>query len=870
MIPEGTQFCSECGTRIESPKSAPKCAYCGAELKATSKFCPKCGRSVATAPVTTYRPVPTPAKQIPPQKAKKIKPLAVIIPVIAVVLSASILVTGLVVPGWMKPSNGGNSGGTDYGESPFSGSGKMDDVTPEQISNMSDEEFDAYLNTLTPFGESTWVPSGDQPVVTTVSNDNLTVRTQSGVSVELTDYILVAGETAQLSVVNSGTLTAVNDEWQIEVYDITLGDRHELYDFVTIRLSYDDSFAEAGQRAEDCVGVRCYNIATKCWEPVLYSVDTARHELIVETDHFSSYGVVTIKNIGLRNTYLTEATATSGGPVSLEVAQYALQKFAQNDDSSMKVVGAAIFGEVIEYSNDMMNLSSAAGLIDALKLGAAGEELLSSLSAIKSVNESAIGTFLNKRIYSGSLSSMAGKCFTKLGQAATLVKLTSQLINRITTGQELSAEEFYGVWKDIAFFAASFSTGAVVPIFAGACWALDYCLNWMKSEAVDARRSTYADLYYYYNEKYTGTSLSGGSNRPGRSVKDWRQWIINFIEDPQNKNILTTEDGLQKALKDEIESYAGDFWKLGPADIQSLAKDAGMPASLSDASAQEIEKITKEYIKDLYRHLYPVMTSVSVYCYKKAEKELAQSEQAVRNFYNEAIYVNVIEEPEYNEDDEAEYLYAGCKAMFGDLNDVAKKEDWVFTLDENGYANEHFSLISHLLVGSPDKIYIYEKDVDPIKDTDAKPIATATFTVTEGFSAYAYLKHAEDSANTIPWDGSFFGTTIPAPDGRDMVCEYTIKEDSYHEGHYNITVRIDGFTWEEFVAYCKKIQALPGWQVWSNEDVEHFPDQPYENGIVYFTGAYGNIKRLNLRFNGPKYVESKVIPSFSIFAFDDF
>ena len=154
---DDARFCPKCGTSVtEQPKPEPsKCAYCGAELKATSKFCSKCGRTVITPIVKTAPTVqnetmshmqqqaaqcgvkaatpinnavyarqqlqpqtrqgyqqppqypPQYQLQYQPQAAKKrLRPLAVIIPVVAVVLAAAILFTGLVAPGWMKGAGG--------------------------------------------------------------------------------------------------------------------------------------------------------------------------------------------------------------------------------------------------------------------------------------------------------------------------------------------------------------------------------------------------------------------------------------------------------------------------------------------------------------------------------------------------------------------------------------------------------------------------------------------------------------------------------------------------------------------------------------------------------------------------------------------
>ena len=121
-------------------------------------------------------------------------------------------------------------------------------------------------------------------------------------------------------------------------------------------------------------------------------------------------------------------------------------------------------------------------------------------------------------------------------------------------------------------------------------------------------------------------------------------------------------------------------------------------------------------------------------------------------------------------------------------------------------------------------------------------------------------KTAEDGRNMLPWNGTINGVTLPAPAGRTKVCEYKVKDDA-------VTIRIDGMEWKEFVAYCKVLEALPGWTKSKRETVAKLPEKPRDNGIVYFTGALEGLPRVNVRFNGEKYCAKRKLANFSIFVF---
>ena len=117
--------------------------------------------------------------------------------------------------------------------------------------------------------------------------------------------------------------------------------------------------------------------------------------------------------------------------------------------------------------------------------------------------------------------------------------------------------------------------------------------------------------------------------------------------------------------------------------------------------------------------------------------------------------------------------------------------------------------------------------------------------------------------NPIPWNGNFFGVTLPAPEGRNAVCEHTVKNDA-------VTVRIDGMSWDEFVNYCKTLEKLSGWRIINEEGSARFPAGPRPKGTVYFTGAYGKLQRINVRYMGDGLAKQHNRPNFMMFVFETF
>ncbi|MBQ9428910.1 MAG: zinc ribbon domain-containing protein, partial [Clostridia bacterium] len=189
------------------------CQNCGAPLSEGTKFCPNCGAGVsAPAPQPQpQRPVygqpQQPAYQQPqqpvyqqPQQPKKKKGSAgkALIPILSVLLVVCILVTGFVYPGFFKEL-------------------------------------------------------GRKTETVTVTEEAPAAKTESGVGVEFSPYMLEQGQSLKVKVKDAGVETAKNGDYQIKAYDITAGDLHDFGTYIRIRIPYDDSFCAPGSDPAKCV-----------------------------------------------------------------------------------------------------------------------------------------------------------------------------------------------------------------------------------------------------------------------------------------------------------------------------------------------------------------------------------------------------------------------------------------------------------------------------------------------------------------------------------------------------------------------------------------------------------------------------------------
>jgi len=136
----------------------------------------------------------------------------------------------------------------------------------------------------------------------------------------------VLGREEELTVTKQPLEENKEEGYKIEAYDFRLGEMTELSDFITLRIPYDTAYCEDGQDPAKCVGAKYRNETTGEWEDVLFEVDTAANELIIYTDHLSTFGAFHVRNEGQRSAYITDIYADFTG-IDQQQATKALREY---------------------------------------------------------------------------------------------------------------------------------------------------------------------------------------------------------------------------------------------------------------------------------------------------------------------------------------------------------------------------------------------------------------------------------------------------------------------------------------------------------------------------------------------------------------
>ena len=523
----------------------------------------------------------------------------------------------------------------------------------------------------------------------TLSPETTSVTTSDGITLDVGDYVL-DGET-DLTVTKQPAEENKDEGYKIESYDISLGEMHELNDFITIRIPYDTGFCEKGQDPSRCVGAKYKNETTGEWEDVLFEVDAAANELVIYTDHLSYYGVFYVKNEGKRNAYITDVL--DSGLYMENATAYDFAKRIAKDDTTvteeLAKFGIEACGKFFDYSDRLDN---------AITMATVGD----------------IPNWLSTDISGTNLT-----LFSAIGYVATCVSLAKVAVAD-TAGGGADKGDVLNHIRDVGskvttYWADAFTTAGsgALSVGMGGVLIIDKMLTAFAEEASSVKLEDIAYVYHHYNEGF-----SGFGHKP-MTAKDWRAKAIEVIDKhPEDPEIAVT------ALEAGFREYASEFFALTQDQQAEVAADTSLVTvkNIPFISEAEQEKLTEEYIAHLKADVMPgVLKSVENYMLKKVEQQKIQAINKIKNYYNSKINITITESiPEGKES-----AYIGYKFRFAPLNNSAEVGSW--TGKWNGKpVNTSATLMGFMTAGLPHTVEFFAPDAD--MNTD-KPEFAVSFVI---------------------------------------------------------------------------------------------------------------------------------------------
>lgn len=528
---------------------------------------------------------------------------------------------------------------------------------------------------------------GGKSYAATLSPETTGTKLENGVSVELGGYVL-DGE-AELTVAKQSVEENKEEGYKIEAYDFKLGEMSELSDFITLRIPYDTAYCEDGQNSAKCVGAKYKNETTGEWEDVLFEVDTATNELIIYTDHLSTFGAFHVKNEGQRSAKITSIYADF---TSLE-QQEAMETLREY------VAGGGADGEEAAGLAARL-LTGYNGFLGGVA-GAAGETGFTTDLTGTILNMASLGS----PTFDTALADSAYKKMNKLGKVAAAVKIGAVMLST-----EKTDADTLNLYKDTAMLALSYAESAAWGLAASGLFIFDYTITSLFEQGLAMKMDKIDEVYVYFNDEYISKDRQG-FQWTARSLKDWRQVLIDIAEANPN------EADAKAAVEAEIDRYARVFWTLGDMEKAAVVtdiKDKSDKGSVTipDPTQAEIETLVGGYKAQLYERLYPVTQSVSVYMQRKAEAAYLSALNEVKAFFNQTITFNIVEDVPDGEKSQ----YDGYTLHFAPLSENAVKESWSGTMKGEGGASTKFTLLGYVQAGCPKELQLFKPGDDHESD----------------------------------------------------------------------------------------------------------------------------------------------------------
>ena len=509
----------------------------------------------------------------------------------------------------------------------------------------------------------------------TLSPENTAVTTADGITVDVGDFVL-DGE-AELTVAKQPVEEHKEEGYKIEAYDISLGDMHELNDFITIRIPYDTGFCEEGQDPARCVGAKYKNETTGEWEDVLFEVDAATNELVIYTDHLSTYGAFYVENEGKRSAYISKVS-DQGIYMNQTTAIDFARRIAADDPTVMESL--AEFG--IELSSVFFDESDR--LDNAITIATVGD----------------VPDWLSTEIPNTNLT-----LFSAIGYVATCKSLMEVAVHD-TVGDGAGTGEVLNLIRDVSskvttYWADVFTSAGsgALAVGMGGVLIIDKMLTGFAEEAAATKQENIEFVYHHFNE-----SFSGFGHTP-MTVKDWRARTIEII----NKYPNDAEIAIN-ALESGFRSYASKFFALTTDQQNEVAADVPNVTikRIPDFTTAEKDQMIERYIAHLKVNVMPaVLKSVDRYMIQKVAQQQLDALNEIKNYYNTSIKITLTEKlPEG-----AESPCIGYKFRFAPLDDTVDAESWTGTWNGQPIQSSA-TLLGFMMAGYPHTVEFFPPDAD--------------------------------------------------------------------------------------------------------------------------------------------------------------
>lgn len=411
------------------------------------------------------------------------------------------------------------------------------------------------------------------------------------IKIDVGDFVLDGEEELIVSQLPEETIET--EDRLIDAYDITLAEKSELDDFITIRIPYRTDFCDAGEDPAECVQGQYKNEETGEWETTLYSVDAENQEVIIMTDHLSIFGVCHVKNSNAKDvSAFSDDTSIFSDDTSIF-----FDSATESQESLDSEIPISLVTTFLESDNKALTLQEAGAKIldDLLKKAEFYDEYVfgyaDNFTKMLTLGEKGFGNLYGNEV---------AEALEAIGYAAIAIKAMDIAIRGGTDKDKLDL--LYSLATSLISSAASRFTAAGTSYFnmgmvAVYIWkkGVDYAFTGSHKQKMEKL----AKVYEFYNDH----CVYPPTEHKARNLKDWRMEFVKIIEENHD-----TPEIIDSLIEKNIDDYCAKFWDLRPEHATSVSGleyerrkgiEGGKEIAIPENWQRERDKITSDYKHNL-------------------------------------------------------------------------------------------------------------------------------------------------------------------------------------------------------------------------------------------------------------------------------
>ncbi|MBQ7568832.1 zinc ribbon domain-containing protein [bacterium] len=518
-----------------------------------------------------------------------------------------------------------------------------------------------------------------------------------------------------------------------QAYSIDLQGYEKFDDLITISLPYDPSGTDP-KNEKGSVLAEYKDKKTGEWVAIPHKVDTAKHEVIITTDHLSDYCVTTFTD---SNTPYAKLSSLESYYIDDQTAVEVLQEFQQKDGERPQSASLTkqFYASLVLVGRS--GIRAAAGMDK--------EDQLSNLdkdaSALMSVSEDKYGLLNDTVGWLGDVANLTSsyKPIAELGSkvsdftlglsAASLCATVANLYRGEGDVRDAAGQAINLVFGRGGYYFSKYASGAMKIANIGVVF-IDYSLDQFRKEADKTYKEAIFNALVYYNEQL----------KP-RSEGEWYTLLYKaYKQTDGNKQRFSA------LLQHIFTAYSERFFDAPYQDQTICSREAGVRGYTSgEFYITEAAKAycVKQYVARLgqsemmQRVFERLCKRISYDC----DIEMGKQLDSIRSSLNAPLVIKIAEDAQGSEHKYANG-YAVLRSQHG-----RKAGCWKVRLDSSGCATVNGTVLGYIQAGIPSVLEVWTAKGNPDSDT---PDASVSFKVSQKVTTIKVESNLSKKPSPLP------------------------------------------------------------------------------------------------------------------------